>query len=103
MRLQNLHLIRRQNGLFHHPTNGNTVKAYRPNSGIGVFAEFAVSPLDFDFQNLMCNKNFYWCPSVDELIRIQNKLDESDDKTFNILKTDWGGIRPRKIQLADLM
>jgi hypothetical protein len=90
MRLTNLHLIRRENGKFYHPTNGKTVKAYRPNAGVGVFAEFTMSPLDYDLRYLFNNDRLYWVPTVDELIKIQKKLDESDEKTFQMLRTEWG-------------
>jgi hypothetical protein len=105
MRLQSIELITRKDGFFFHPTNGRIVKAYYKNSGVGVCVRFVPSQLDSDFQYLF-NSQFnemFWFPTAKQIENILSALDKSDEKTFQMLKTEWGGERPRKLKVADFL
>ena len=101
MRLQSIELIERRDGFFRF--RGTLIPAVRPNNGVGVAVFFAPSVVDKDFSVALDPETYLWFPTAKQLNEIMAALDKSDEQTFKMLRTEWGGERPRSIKLADLM
>jgi hypothetical protein len=103
LRLSDILLIERRNGYFRY--KNQLIPAIRPNNGIGVACIFyAPTTLDFDFKHTLEPNTFLWFPKADELNRIQQALDQSDDETAQMLPIkSWGGVRPRKMKVGDFL
>lgn len=87
MRVKRMDVIRRKDGFFH-KVNGVKVKAVYPKQGYVVMVVFENSPIDQDFEENI------WVPSINDLKRIANLMDESDRLTFELLGHGWDGERP---------
>jgi len=101
MRLQSIELITRQNGFFRF--RGKLIPAIRPNDGVGVALIFKPSCVDKDFSVALDPETYLWFPTSKQLQEIMKALDSSDEQTFQMLRTEWGGERPRSIKLEDMM
>jgi len=101
MRLQSVELIRRERGFFHF--RNKLIPAVRPGAGVGVAVLFTPSVVDKDFSVALDPETYLWFPTAKQIENILSALDKSDDQTFSMLKTEWGGERPRTLKLADLM
>lgn len=101
MRLQSIELIRRENGFFHF--RDKLIPAVRPGAGVGVAVFFQPSPLDKDFAEVLGFQPYLWFPTAKQIEDIMAALDRSDEQTFQMLRTEWGGERPRKLKVADFL
>ena len=77
----------------------------RKGNGVGVGCIFTPSIVDIDFSAALKSNQFLWFPRAKEIEKILNAMDKSDDKTIEMLpiKSSWGGIRPRKLKVADFL
>jgi len=101
MRLQSIELIRRERGFFRF--RDKLIPALRQGNGVGVACLFISSVVDKDFSIALDPQTYLWFPTAQQIEDILSAMDRSDDQTFQMLKTEWGGERPRKIMLHDLM
>ena len=103
MRRISIELIPRINGFFRF--RGKLIPSVRKASdGIAVAVFFTPSQLDQDFAEVLGFQPYLWFPSVRELEEINRALNKSDEQTFKMLRTEWEGIRPHKIQnIGDIL
>jgi len=86
MNASEIAIILRKNGFFH--WNGKLIKSVYPGEGYVVMVFLDPSPIDKDFETRV------WIPSVEELEKIKEALDKSDDLTHDLLGHGWNGKRP---------
>jgi len=101
MRLQSIELIRRERGFFHF--RDKLILAVRPGAGVGVAVLFNPSVVDKDFAVALDPESYLWFPTAKQIENILSAMDRSDEETFQMLRTEWGGERPRKIKVADFL
>lgn len=101
MRLQSIELIPRVRGFFRF--RDKLIPAVRPGEGVGVACLFIPSVVDKDFSVALDPETYLWFPTAKQIENILTAFDRSDEQTFQMLKTEWGGERPRKLMLSDLM
>ena len=102
MRLRSIEFIPRKNGFFRF--RDRLIPSVRSGCGVGVAVFFQPSQLDKDFAEVLGYPVNLWFPTAKELENILVALDESDDRTAQMLPVkEWGGVRPRSMKLADLM
>lgn len=101
MRLQSIEFIRRENGFFRF--RDKLILSVKLGDGVGVAVFFTPSPLDQDFAKVLGFQPHLWFPSARELDSIMRALNESDERTFQMLRTGWGGVRPRPLKVGDFL
>ena len=101
LKLQSIELISRERGFFRF--RDKLIPAVRRGNGVGVACLFIPSVVDKDFSVALDPKTYLWFPTAKQIKDILTAMDRSDDQTFQMLKTGWGGERPRKIMLHYLM
>jgi len=101
MRLQSIELIERRNGFF--CFRDRLIPSVRPGDGVGVAVFFNPSPVDQDFAEVLGWQPYLWFPSAKQIEDILKAMDRSDEQTFQMLRTEWEGPRPRKMKVADFV
>jgi len=101
LRLQSVELITRKDGFFRF--RDRLVPAVRPGDGVGVAVFFAPSPVDLDFAEVLGFQPYLWFPSAKQIENILEAMDRSDEETFQMLRTEWSGVRPRPLKVGDFL
>jgi len=101
MRLQSVELIPRLNGFFRF--RNKLIPAIKKGNGVGVAVLFTPSVVDKDFSVALDPETYLWFPTAKQIENIVSAMDRSDEETFQMLRTEWGGERPRKLKVADFL
>jgi len=101
LRLQSIELIPRKAGFFRF--RDKLIPAVRPNNGVGVAVLFRPSQIDEDFAATLDPETYLWFPSAKQIENILEAMDRSDEETFQMLRTEWSGVRPRPLKVGDFL